>query len=232
MSRRLLVSLLSALALLLAAAPAALAAPAPQASPTAAAAVADDACSDDPAVELPPCADDWADDEELCDPELSEEYLRAAAARDDEEWSDEEAWYDDGCEPYAPTISRLSATVAGRGARARVRVAFSLDGSGEIELTLARVEPGVVRGGRCAAAPARAAKKAKRGKRAAKPCARTVELRGSVVVDGEEGANSVELRRRWGGRALPAGSYKLTATPLEDGESVTASFALAGRPGR
>jgi len=251
MSRRLLVSLLSALALLLAAAPAALAAPAPQASPTASAAV-DDAptdeaeCSDDPEVELPPCTDEWEDgagDAELCDAELTEEYLRASAAQegeeewiDDEEWSEEEEWSGDECAPPAPTIAGLAAAVSGRGARTRIRVTFSLDLPGEIELTLARVEEGVTRGGRCAVAPVRAAKKAKNAKRAGKRgkrCTRTVELRGSVFVDGAEGANATELRRRWDGRALPAGRYALTATPLDDGgERATTSFALAGRAGR
>jgi hypothetical protein len=247
MSRRLLITLLSALALLLAAAPAALAAPAQQTSPLAAAAVDDaptdeGACSDDPEVELPACTDGWEEggdgDAELCEADLSEEYLHASAAQEGEEWSEEdpgageEEWVDDACEPLAPAISALAAAVSGRGARTRVRVTFTLDGPGEVELTLARVEEGVTRGGRCAAVPAaRGAKKAKNakrnGKRSGKKCTRTVELRGSVVVDGDEGANATELRRRWGGRALAAGRYELTATPLDDGDSATTGFALA-----
>lgn len=251
MSRRLLTTLLSALALLLAAAPAALAAPPAQASPLAAAAVDDaptdeGACSDDPDNELPACGDGWEEggegDAELCDADLSEQFLHASAAQEgEEEWSEEDPgagedeWLDEDCAPLAPTLSALTAAVSGRGARTRVRVTFTLDGPGEVELTLARVEEGVTRGGRCAAAPARAAKKAKGSKRGAKrgkKCSRTVELRGSVVVDGEEGANATELRRRWGGRALPAGRYELTATPLDDGDGATTGFALAGRSGR
>lgn len=236
MPRRPLIFLLSALALLLAAAPAALAAPAPQASPVASAAFADDACSDDPDVDLPACTDDFDDDADLCEDDLSEEYLRASAAQEgEEEWGDEEAWDDGACEPLAPTIAGLAAAVSGRGARARIRVTFTLDLPGEIELTLARVDRGVTRGGRCAAAPATSGKKfkaAKRGGKRVKPCSRTTALRGSVVVDGDEGANAIELRRRWGGRALPSGRYTLTATPFDGDESVTATFSLAGRSGR
>lgn len=243
MPRRLLITLLSALALLLAAAPSVLAAPAPQAGPTAAAAVdevpaGEEECSDDPEVELPACTDGWedgGDDAGLCDADLSEEHLHASAAQEEEEeWSDDDAWLDDECDAPAPTLSGLAAAVTGRGARTRVRVTFTLDLPGEVELTLARVEEGVTRRGRCAAAPARSAKQAKgaKGGKRGKRCSRVVELRGSVVVDGDAGANATDLRRRWGGRALAAGSYKLTATPLDGDASATASFALAGRSGR
>lgn len=246
MPRRLLITLLSALALLLAAAPAAFAAPAPQAGPTAAAAVdepvEEDACSDDPEVELPACTDGWedgGDDAGLCEADLSEEYLHASAAQtEEEEWTDDDAWLDDECDAAAPpTLSGLAAAVTGRGGRTRVRVTFTLDLPGEVELTLARVEEGVTRRGRCAAAPATSAKQAKgakhgNGGKRGKKCSRTVELHGSLVVDGDEGANATELRRRWGGRALTAGSYKLTATPLDGDQSATASFTLAGRSGR
>lgn len=246
MPRRLPILLLSALALLLAAAPSALAAPAQQPSPTAAAAVdeapADDACSDDPEVDLPACTDGWedGDDAGLCEADLSEEHLHASAAQEEEEeWAGDDEWLDDECElQAAPKLSGLAAAVTGRGARTRVRVTFSLDGPGEVELTLRRVEEGVTRRGRCAAAPARSAKQAKgakgpKGAKRGKKCSRTVELRGAVVVDGDEGANATELRRRWGGRALAAGRYELTATPLDEGgESATTSFALAGRSGR
>ncbi|MBB4662732.1 hypothetical protein [Conexibacter arvalis] len=252
MSRRLLVPLLSALALLLAAGPAALAAAAPPSAPLAAAAVDDetwvddDACSDDPEVDLPPCEESWddgsGDDAELCDVALEVEPLRASGAKDSEEWSeDDEAWVDDetwldDCEPLAPTVGGLAVAVAGRGAATRLRVAFSLDLPGAVELTLARVESGVTRRRRCVAAPARAAgkrsKHARRraAKRAGRRCTRTVALRGVVAVDGVEGANAVELRRRWGGRALAAGSYRLTATPVDEGgRGATAAFALRGR---
>lgn len=246
MPRRLPILLLSALALLLAAAPSALAAPAQQPSPTAAAAVdeapADDgACSDDPEVDLPACTDGWedggGDDAGLCEADLSEEHLHASAAQEEEEeWAGDDEWLDDECEPQAaPKLTGLAAAVTGRGARTRVRVTFSLDGPGEVELTLRRLQDGVTRRGRCAAAPARSAKQAKgakRGKRG-KKCSRTVELRGTVVVDGDAGANATELRRRWGGRALAAGRYELTATPLDEGgESATTSFALAGGSAR
>ena len=252
MSRRLLVPLLSALALLLAAAPAVLAAPAHAGAPLAGVAAdddtvpADDACSDDPEVDLPACGedsyDDAYDDGGVCgdDADWSDDDFA-----DDEEWSDDDAElradddFADDCETVAPTVSDLAATVSGRGRRTRIRVTFTLDLPGEVELTLARTEPGVTRGRRCVPAPATPARAARKGRNAGgrhgrgtktsgRSCTRTVALRGSAYVDGEEGANSADLRRRWGGRALPAGSYRLTATPTDDGgEPVSAAFTLS-----
>lgn len=239
MSRRLLLPLLSALALLLASAPAALAAPAANAGPAASAATADDdtACSDDPEVDLPPCEEATEDDggggdaAELCDDSLGDD----SSGDDGEDWSDDEEPFGEACDQVAPTISDLAASVSGRGRRARIRVTFSLDLPGAVELTLERSDAGVTRGGRCAAAPARSAAKGKgeakgsrSGKRAGRSCTRLVTLRGTVTVDGDEGANAVQLRRRWSGRALAAGSYRLTATPADDGgEPVSTTFTLA-----
>lgn len=254
MSRRLLVPLLSALALLLAAAPAALAAPAHAGAPLAGTAADDDsapaddsACSDDPEVDLPACGEDaYDDDADLCDDSSSGEDEWS-----DDQWSDGDEWSDDGselrsdddwsddCETVAPTVSDLAATVSGRGRGTRIRVTFTLDLAGEVELTLARTAPGVTRGRRCVAVPATSAKAARKGRKASgkrgrgtktsgRGCTRTTTLRGSVYVDGDEGANSTDLRRRWRGRALPAGSYRVTATPTDDGgEPVSASFTLA-----
>lgn len=240
MSRRLLTTLLSALALLLATAPGALATPVAQSGPAASAATDDDtACSDDPDVDLPACEDDdpGDDDAGLCDAALGDD-----GSFDDPDapaWSDEEESGDDGCaeEETAAVLSGLAATVAGRGARARVRVSFTLDLPSAVELTLARVESGVTRGRRCVAAPARSAavksRAARKGKGKAKgqdgrSCTRTTVLHGSQSLDGDAGANTTGLRRRWGGRALAPGSYRLTAEP-DGGEAVTAAFTLPRR---
>jgi hypothetical protein len=237
MSRRLLLPLLSALALLLLAAPASFAA-APAASPTAHAAADDSICadgelaveSDDGTVECgsDEVADDGSDDDDaLCDDDWSDD--------GSDDWGDDdpdaEIAADDDCDEAvaAPLLTKLAATVAGRGRGAKVTVTFTLDTPGEIALTLQRSEPGQTSGKRCVAA-AKKGKKAAKGKgKSGKRCSRTSPVGGTAYVDGDEGANSVTVAK-WKARSLKPGSYKLTATPTDDGgRDVTTTFTVAAR---
>lgn len=250
MSRRLLLPLLAALALLGAAAPAALAATAPSAAagPSAriaggsdgarAAAADDDDAIDDGAacdVEDPACSEtdeDPAGEDDViepCDDGLGEDQDDGELADDDAEAS---AAADDGCEEQdtaaeaaPPRVSALRATVAGKGRAARVRVTFRLDRAGAVRLTLERV--GTAAGStraRCASAARRNGGRTDR--RARRGCRRASAVRGSVTVDARAGANASELPRRWGGRPLAPGGYRLTATPAA-GAAAATTFTLA-----
>lgn len=226
MPRRLLTPLLTALALLLVAAPAAFAAaPAAASAPAARTAVdcADDELSveeEDGTIVCEPddlgadddlgalCEDDWSDDEDW----------------GDEEGGDEEAYVavDDDCaeEGDVPAVlSGLQATVAGRGRSAQVKVSFTLDVAGTVELTLARSEAGTASGKRCVVRTAKKGKTAK-GKR----CTRTTGFGGAVKVAGSAGANSV-APRRWKGRKLRPGTYVVSAATGDGG--TTATFKVA-----
>lgn len=243
MPRRLILPLLAAIALLFAAAPAALAAaPLTNGGPSAHAATEDDAseesagdeedCSDEFAIEAEDgtivCGDDpdlgdEGDVDELCDDGWgydddgsSDDPEAEAATREDDCAADESA-------AAAPHLSALQATVAGKGRKLRVRVGFRLDVAGEVRLTLERVEAAASgRRKQCAAAAAR------RSARDAKSCSRGTAVRGSVDVKGRGGANTTELPRRWNGRALAPGSYRLTATPrAAGGVGMTTTFRLA-----
>jgi len=249
MSRRLLLPLLSALALLLAAAPASLAAP--PAAPAAHAAADDDAvcgdgelavesddgtieCTDDEVVDDGSgddvdalCDDDWADDgsDDWGDDDSGDVEAEAAAADDCDEAL------------AAPVLSRLSAKLAGRGRGAKLTVSFTLDTPGEVALTLRRSEAGTTSGARCVTTAAKKGKQAGHGKggkkgrggKRGKRCSRTVTLPGTVLLDGDEGANSF-LVTKWKARSLKPGAYTLTATPTDDGgEDVTTTFSVAGR---
>lgn len=241
MSRRLLLPLLAALALLLAGASAALAvAPAAAGGGPSARIAQDDA--DDPAADAQDdgdvtddgceetddgeivCDDDWTDGDvdELCDDDWTD---------DDDLAGDDDAAEiagDDDCAEQqdaatAPRVAALHATVTGAGRRARVRVAFRLDRAGKVRLTLERVGASARSsraGKRCAGTAGTGGGKGRRG------CG--VALRGSVDVDGRSGANSTELPRRWNGRPLAPGGYRLTATPVRrGGASATTTFSLA-----
>lgn len=104
-----------------------------------------------------------------------------------------------------------------------MRVAFRLDRAGKVRLTLERVATGASASRarkRCAGTAGTRAGKSRKG------CG--VALRGSVDVDGRSGANSTELPRRWNGRSLAPGSYRLTATPARrGGASATTTFSIA-----
>lgn len=227
MPRRLLTPLLTALALLLVAAPAAFAAaPAAASAPAARTAVdcADDELSveeEDGTIVCEPddlgadddlgalCEDDWSDDEDW----------------GDDEGDDEEEAYvavDDDCAEegdVSAVLSGLQATVTGRGRSAQVKVGFTLDVAGTVELTLARSEAGTASGKRCVVRTAKKGKAAK-GKR----CTRTTGFGGAVKVAGSAGANSVSPRR-WKGRKLRPGTYVVSATTGDGG--TTATFKVA-----
>ena len=59
---------------------------------------------------------------------------------------------------------------------------------------------------------------------AARASRRPLALRGTVGLSGRRGENATTLRR-WKGRALQAGRYRLTATPA-GGRAATADFTL------
>jgi hypothetical protein len=234
MSRRLLLPLLSALALLLVAAPASLAA-ATTAAPAAHAAADDDLCGDgESAVESDDgtidcsgddVADDGSDDADaLCDDDGS--------ADDGEDDTAAEIATADDCDEAlaAPLLTQLSAKLSGRGRGAKLSVAFTLDSPGEVALTLRRSESGTTSGKRCVAAAKHGTRAAKgKGGKKGKRCTRTVTLPGTVHVDGDAGANSFTVTK-WKARLLKPGAYTLTATPTDDGgEAVTTSFAVAAR---
>ena len=264
MPRRLLLPLLTALALLLVAAPATFAAPAASSSPSARAAAEDDPafeCADDELAveeedgtitctgdafsgdETGDDSGDWADDDDisgLCDDWADDDFA------DDEEWSDDDsddasaAVAEDDCSDdadagVAPQLRALRATVAGQGGRVRVTVAYTLDAPGQVALKLERTEVGTSSGKRCvvpAAKPAgTTAPAARHARRHGKSCTRTTALRGTLLTDGDEGANTLELRR-WKGQRIAPGSYRLTAAPKVAGSKVTATtFKLAPRAG-
>jgi hypothetical protein len=161
----------------------------------------EDECTDD--------AEDCFEDDDLCDVEwedVSDDELLASddGWGDDEEW---EEWADEECleeeeEIAPPRLTELSATPARRNA---VKVSFRLDRKSDVTLAVQRI------GGARASGRARGA------------------TRGTVSLDGRRGANAATLRR-WQGRKLQPGRYRLTATPA-DGRAATATFTLriAGR---
>lgn len=210
--------LFAALLALLALAPAAVAAPSP-AAPAPAAVLASD--GEDPGEEDPgdewaaedpgdEWTEDWGDDGELCD---DEEWVEAEIASDDEageDWGDEEdfdeSWVEDPCadeadEAAAAVPARLSVLRATPGRNSSVRVSFRLDRGSSVTLALRRL------GGARASGRPRA-------------------VRGRVTVHGRKGANETTLRR-WKGRPLQPGAYRLTATPDTAGSrGATAAFTL------
>lgn len=245
MSRRMPLHLLAALALLCGAAPAAFAVSAEAAPGGPAAHVATDPADCDESLLLEEddgtltCADEgepFDDDEEVCDDPYADdddtslddadEAEAVASSRDDGDECGEDA-AETGA-PVAPTVSSLRASVSGSGSRRRVRVGFRLDRAGDVRLTLERLAAAGARRARCAT-PARRG----RGGRVAsgrRGCARGTALPGAVTVTGRRGANTTDLPRRWNGRALAAGTYRLTATPRQrGGVSATTTFALSAK---
>jgi hypothetical protein len=195
-------------------------------------ALSDDGFGDEWAGDDSGTCDDWAgldDSEEEGD---DAEVASIATADDDEEYYDDACADDDTA--AAPQLSALTAKVAGQGRRARVTVSWVLDAPGKVALKLERTEPGVSSGTRCVGAAKQAGKRSgkqsaagKHARRGGKSCTRAIALRGAVVIDGKEGANSLELRR-WKGRRIAPGSYRLAAAPTAAGGArVTTTFKLA-----
>jgi hypothetical protein len=150
------------------------------------------------------CDDEWEDwsDEEIAS---DDEWADAAVdewADDDEDWSDEDC-AEEAEEVAPPRLTALRATPARRNT---VKVSFKLDRKGTVVLSLRRV------GG---------ARTSGRGRSRG-------AARGTVNVAGRRGANATTLRR-WKGRALAPGSYRLTATPAT-GRAATTTFTLRVAP--
>ncbi len=197
----------------------------------------DDACVeewDDDAGEWVAVEGDCSDDGDLCweddwSDDSGDDDLAAVSATDDDYGDDD--WSDDSCDEAeaepAPLVTKLRATSARQGRDLRVQVRFRLDRAGDVSLTLERVG-GTARSSRRCAAPARAGGHGKsHDKKKGKNCARTVALSGTMSVAGHAGKNATTLRR-WKGRRLAPGSYRLTVTPVADGaRSAKATFKVA-----
>jgi hypothetical protein len=168
----------------------------------------DDACWEDEDL----C---WSEDEEWSDEDPGDEW------GDEEEWGDEDEWdeeWDEECDEEVvapPVVSTLRATPERRG---RLRIAFQLDRAGDVTLALQRVG-GRGKASRACAKPARRGAKAPRRACVAAPT-------GTVTVAGRSGANATTLKR-WNGRRLAPGTYRLTATPTAEGaREATTTFTL------
>ena len=106
--------------------------------------------------------------------------------------------------PHRP--STTGARHGGYGAE----VDYMLDMASEVRFTIAKVEEGRRSGGRCQA-------ETKANPRAAR-CVRLARVAGSFTRRGEAGVNRFRFTGRWAGHTLPAGNYRLIATPFAGGE--------------
>ncbi len=196
---------------------------------------ATDNCAEDPDPGDDSCTQQWDDD--------SQQWIDVDGSCDDSNFCDDASAGDDGSDDDAlaadtaaddcagdeadaevapPRVSKLHATVAQVRHGRVVLVAFKLDQDGKVTLALTQV--GARSSARCAATPAKARHRAHAKRRAA--CPRAVAPSGTLSFSGHAGANQTTLRR-WKGRALAPGSYRLTVTPLADGaQSATATFKL------
>jgi hypothetical protein len=109
-------------------------------------------------------------------------------------------------------------------ARRGARVSYTLSEDARVRFRLRRGRPGR-RGGRCVAPTRR--------KRRAGRCVRYIRLRGGFMHAGRAGSNSFTLSRRVRRRRLPAGRYRLVATPTDmagnRGRSVRTTFSIVRR---
>ena len=102
--------------------------------------------------------------------------------------------------PRAFRAGRRGASLLRRGGPAALRLRASR--AGLVRFTVQRRALGRRAGGRCRAA--------RRGRR----CVRFLPLRGSFTTSVPAGASTLRFSGRLAGRALPAGRYRLVATPL------------------
>lgn len=207
----------------------------------------DDACVeewDDDAVEWVAVDGDCSGDEGLCweddwseDEDWGDDDLTAASATSDDDWADDSC--DEAADEPAPLVTKLRATPARHGRDLRVQVRFRLDRAGDVALKLERVG-GAARSSHRCTAPARTSRaaagkgKGKKDKSKAKRCSSdSVALSGTMSVAGRAGKNATTLRR-WKGRPLAPGSYRLTVTPDAAGaRSAKTTFKVAApRPQR
>jgi hypothetical protein len=101
----------------------------------------------------------------------------------------------------APVISGMA--VRPSKFRKRAKVAYGLSEAAKVTFKVERVLPGRKVGRRCAAPNHK--------NRSRKRCTRYVPMKGSLSQNGKAGANTLTLNRRFGGRNLPAGAYRLIA---------------------
>ena len=111
----------------------------------------------------------------------------------------------------APGISGLSVKPA--KFRKRAKVAYGLTEAAKVKVTVERALPGRKVGFRCAAPT-----KKNRGR---KRCTRFKAVKGSLSQNGNAGANTLTLNRRFGGRNLPAGAYRLVVRATDAAGNAT-----------
>jgi hypothetical protein len=105
-----------------------------------------------------------------------------------------------------PGLSGLAVRPRSFRAGRRAAIRFGATLAGHVRFAVERKTTGRRVKGRCA-------KRTRRNRRARR-CSRFVRLKGSFSTQVTPGQNSVAFRGRLRGRALPAGSYRLVATPL------------------
>jgi hypothetical protein len=93
-------------------------------------------------------------------------------------------------------------------------VSYQLNSPAQLQISVARVLPGRLVKGRSVAP--------KRGNRRAHHCTRSAPVRGTLTVNGAQGAGSFTFNGRIGGHTLGPGSYKMTLTPSAGGLTGTA----------
>jgi 6-phosphogluconolactonase (cycloisomerase 2 family) len=99
-------------------------------------------------------------------------------------------------------------------------VSYRVAGAGQVALTVQRIEVGRREGKRCVA-----------GRRTGAKCSIYVALPGAEPVSGKRGQDHFHFSGRWGGKALPAGRYRLRLLPFAGmitGPASTATFTIVG----
>ena len=102
-------------------------------------------------------------------------------------------------------------------------ISFMLNVAARVSFSIQQVRSGVVKHGRCAVS--RGAADVAGAAAARKRCTRLVTLRGAFSTSGRAGGNQVLFSGRLRGRALPAGSYRLTGAPA-GGRAMSAAFNI------
>jgi len=103
---------------------------------------------------------------------------------------------------FAAANSGPSAVAA---ASVGARVFYTLSEAARVTFTVERTTRGIVRARRCVSRP-------KRPPRGAKPCTRSVAMKGSFAQDGVAGLNGLRFMGRLGATSLPRGTFRLVAS--------------------
>jgi hypothetical protein len=115
-------------------------------------------------------------------------------------------------------LSPSSFRAKGPGVKqAGTKVTYKLSGNANVKFTVARGHDGRRQGGKC--------RKPSPQNSGGKRCTRYTKLSGSFRDSGNKGENQLHFSGRLNGKALPAGNYRLTATPRDP-------FDNAGGPRR